>query len=170
MASDACTEAGLEVAALSSETLSEIGRNLPDWWVPGNPVDLVAGLDLTIIPPVIETMMCSGEVDAVFFIFVTPRRASGLGPPHVERGLDLRQAWDMVYSQMVTKFAELHEPMAKNVVPLYVVSTLTESDPESQEAPSDGPGLAVFDTVEMGCKAITAMVAYQKRMARETEE
>ncbi len=128
MASDACTEAGLEVVALSDKTLAEIGSNLPDWWVPGNPVDLVAGLDLTIIPPVIETMMCSGEVDAVFFIFVTPRRATGLGPPHVEKGLDLRQAWDMVYSQMVKKFAELHKPMTTKGVPLYVVSTLGEPD------------------------------------------
>ncbi len=158
MASDACTEAGLEIVKLSEKTLAEIGRNLPDWWVPGNPVDLVAGLDLTIIPPVIETMMRSGEVDSVFFIFVTPRRASGLGPPHVERGLDLRAAWDMVYSKMVEKFNEMHKPMLARGVPLYVVSTLQES--EAGNGPEVETSLAVFDTVEMGCRAIAAMADY----------
>ncbi len=160
MASDACTEEGLEVVPLSAKTLEEIGQNLPDWWVPGNPVDLVAGLDLTIIPPVIETMMRSGEVDAVFFIFVTPRRASGLGPPHTERGLDLRQAWDMVYSKMVDKFNELYNPMMVRGVPLYVVSTLKEPEPGEDGAESGQTSLAVFDTVEAGCRAIASMSRY----------
>ncbi len=166
MASDACTEEALEVVSLSKKTLDEIGQNLPDWWVPGNPVDLVAGLDLTIIPPVIETMMRSGEVDAVFFIFVTPRRASGLGPPHVERGLDLRGAWDMVYGKMVEKFNELHKPMMVRGVPLYVVSTLKEPEPGSEGAEPSEVSLAVFDTVEMGCRAISAMARYYEWTVR----
>ncbi len=162
MASDACTEAGLEVAALSKQTLAEIGKYLPEWWVPGNPVDLVAGLDLTIIPPVIETLMRSGEVDSVFFIFVTPRRVGGLGPPHVERGLDLRGAWDLVYAKMVEKFDELHEPMRACRVPLYVVSTLKEAD-ERDETEKTRTPLAVFDTVEMACRAISEMAFYAER-------
>ncbi len=165
LASDVCTEEGLEVVALSEKTLSEIGKHLPGWWVPGNPVDLVAGLDLSIIPPVIETMMLSGEVDSVFFIFVTPRRSSGLGPPHVERGLDLREAWDIVYSKMVEKFSELHKPMVARGVPLYAVSTLKEPD-ERETAEQEGPNLAIFDTVEMGCRAIAAMASYYERTTR----
>lgn len=166
LASDICAEDGLEVVALSEETLAEIGKSMPDRWVPGNPVDLVAGLDMTIIPRVMEIMRDSGEVDALLFIFVAPTRASGLGPPHIERGLDLGQAWDTVYYHMMAKLAELHAPMSARGVPLYVVSTLKEPDQDGETALPEGTDLAVFDTVEMGCKAISAMVAYREMTGR----
>ena len=63
IAADYCTEIGLDVVQLSSKTLDELEKLLPDWWVPGNPVDLVAGLDFTILKPVIEILMKSGDVD-----------------------------------------------------------------------------------------------------------
>ncbi|MHB8895452.1 MAG: CoA-binding protein, partial [Candidatus Geothermincolia bacterium] len=64
IASDACVDAGLEIPALTRETLEGIGALLPDYWVPGNPVDLVAGLDLRVIQPIIELLIRSREVDS----------------------------------------------------------------------------------------------------------
>lgn len=165
MASDASTEEGLEIVPLSDETLAQIGKHLPGWWVPGNPVDLVAGLDLSIIPPIVKTMMLSGEVDAVIFIFLTPKQTEGLQPPRVERGLDLREAWQAVYSKIAEKFDELFEPMTTQGVPLYVVSTFQEQQ-ETDTSEKEERKLAIFDTVEMGCRAISAMAAYRERTAR----
>ena len=94
IASDACSELGLEVVKLSSETLEKIGKLMPAWWVPGNPVDLVAGLNFATVMPIINILMKSGEVDAVMLLFIGPPRDSGQGPAvKTEQTERFRKMW-----------------------------------------------------------------------------
>ncbi len=70
IAADACAEAGLEVPELPEETLQELDSFLPAWWNRGNPVDLVAGNDLFLLPKSVEAIMKCSRVDGVILLGV----------------------------------------------------------------------------------------------------
>ena len=72
LAADACVRAGLEVAALSRETIAELDGFLPTWWNRGNPVDLVAGLRQDDLGKSLEVLLKSPEVDAVILLGIMP--------------------------------------------------------------------------------------------------
>ncbi|MHB8779847.1 MAG: acetate--CoA ligase family protein [Candidatus Geothermincolia bacterium] len=165
IASDVCTVEGLDVVRLSDGVLSDLADCLPDWWVPGNPVDMVAGLDFEAMPKVMRILMDSGEVDSIIFIWQTPARAPGLLPRHLERGLNMIPAWDAVQKASVERWQELYGLMREKGIPLYIVSNLMElQDPDTRQAYAGTP--AVFTTVEMGCRAIAETAAYRARAER----
>jgi hypothetical protein len=158
IAADTCADFGLGVADLSSETLDSIGRLLPGHWAPGNPVDLVAGLDLTVIKPVLETIMRSGEADSILFIFIGARhpraaRATVTGG----KGLDVSQYWKIMNEQLVVVFDELYGLSRELEVPLYVTSNFSSA---ISGQPGDGSSPAPFSQVESACAAISAMAQY----------
>jgi acyl-CoA synthetase (NDP forming) len=113
IASDFCTEIGLEVAVLSGDTLGGLKELLPDWWVPGNPVDLVAGLDFTVLKPVTEILMKSGEVDAVMFLWIgAPRRRRGeIEAVKSERGMDISAVWNVMDQHFMGLYKEVNTLM-----------------------------------------------------------
>ncbi|NPV59975.1 MAG: hypothetical protein HPY75_09955 [Actinobacteria bacterium] len=160
IASDFCTEIGLEVAALSERTLGELERLLPDWWVPGNPVDLVAGLDFTILKPVIEILMKSGEVDAVMFLWIgAPRRAEEIEAAKRGRGMDISAIWKIMDQHFVEFHRELSSLMHELQVPLYVATSIDLST-DSGGSRDDGCRPLVFSDVESACRAVSAMAEY----------
>ena len=160
LAADSCAERGLEVVRLSDRTLSSIGRLLPDYWVPGNPVDLVAGLDLTVVKPVLETIMRSGEADSVLFLFIEAPREGAAGARSGDgAGIDLSAAWDMFTEQVVGFLEELEGLARESGVPLYVASNF-ESARSVDSSGSTRLSTTVFDDVESACAAISDMVAY----------
>ncbi len=171
IASDVCADEGLEVVRLSPSVLGELGKHLPDWWVPGNPVDLVAGLDFSVILPVTKALMSSGEVDAIMFIFVASTRDPGVRtPPFAERGFDLREVWDQVNLQLLSHMTELYHLMRELHIPFYVVSNLSRKEITGEEpVPGDPNNLAVFSSVELGCRAIAEMANYHELLARRGE-
>jgi len=65
---DACAEAGLDVMPLPEDTLRELDGFLPPWWSRNNPIDLVAGNDLSVLPRAIDTVIKSPGVDAVILL------------------------------------------------------------------------------------------------------
>ena len=160
--SDLCTDAGLEVARLSRDTLKKIGEHLPAWWVPGNPIDLVAGLDFSVTLPIIETLMRSGEVDAVIFTFVAVIRDPAVRTPlDPERGIDLQDMWNQVSGSFVSRIPELYQPMRELEVPIYVVSNLASSrNDRGERATREGNGVTVYADLETACRAAAAMADY----------
>ncbi len=158
IACDFCTEIGLEVATLSGETLSKLEELLPDWWVPGNPVDLVAGLDFTILKPVIEILMKSGEVDAVMFLWIgAPRRKGEAEASQSERGMDISAVWNVMDQHFMGFYGELNTLMHELQVPLYIATSI-----EMQDTPGrDGCNPIVFRDVESACRAVSAMAGYR---------
>jgi acyl-CoA synthetase (NDP forming) len=161
IASDVCSEEGLDIVQLSPQTLEKIGKLMPDWWVPGNPIDLVAGLDFTVIKPVIEILMKSGEVDAVMFLWIgAPRREkpdlAGKG------GVDISGVWDMIRQHFKDYAGELYDLMQELQVPLYVASNVQAADLADSSDEGDGRYLMVYDSVESACRAIRAMATYHE--------
>jgi acyl-CoA synthetase (NDP forming) len=67
---DACEVAGLDVIDLPEDTFKELDSFLPGWWSHGNPIDLVAGNDRSLMSRAIETVAKSPQVDAVLVLGV----------------------------------------------------------------------------------------------------
>jgi len=161
IASDVCSEEGLDIVKLSPRTLERIGRHMPDWWAPGNPVDLVAGLDFTIIKPVIEILMTSGEVDAVMFLWIgAPRREKPVISGH--GGVDISGVWDMIHNHFREYAGELYDLTQELGVPLYVASNVQPADLADSDDEGDEGYLMVYDSVESACRAIRAMASYNE--------
>ena len=62
---DALSRYGLELVELPKETLDELAKVLPEYWSPGNPVDLVAALDMSIHFKCLEIVARCPVVDSV---------------------------------------------------------------------------------------------------------
>lgn len=86
---DACAEAGLDVTALPEGTLRELDAFLPAWWSHNNPIDLVAGNDLNVLPRTIETVIKSPEIDAVILLGIGYIASSKARFQHSETGVRL---------------------------------------------------------------------------------
>jgi len=69
MAADACTKAGLDVAALDREIIVRFNAILPDVWSHNNPVDTVAGVKGEI-KELIEVLAASPSIDGVIAVGV----------------------------------------------------------------------------------------------------
>lgn len=161
IAADACADFGLEVPNLSKKTLDKVQGLLPDYFVPGNPIDLVAGLNLSVIKPVLETVMQSGEVDSVMFIFVEAQRSKG---PNIEEsggtGIDMAKYWDAAMEQVSPQIDGLHDLAQEIGVPLYITANLRSggivngTEGISNELPM------IYKQVESSCAAISAMAHY----------
>jgi acyl-CoA synthetase (NDP forming) len=164
IAADLCTAEGLEVVRLSDETLRRAGELLPDWWVPGNPIDLVAGLDLSVPLPLIDLLMRSGEVDAVLFTFVTTLREEEVRtPPGMDRIKELREVWDGIGGEYVAKVPELFGLMRQTGIPLYVTSNLIRvKNNEDGGGPPYRSGVSVYSDLAMACRSAAEMVRYHE--------
>lgn len=167
LAADMCTNLGLEVSALSDELLAEVRRHLPPYFVPGNPIDLVAGLDLAVIIPVIEAVIRSGEVDSVLFIFFEATRQKG---PRVEQGghaVDMGEIWNAAMKRMAEPVKGLYRLARETGVPLFVAANLKAGGAFLKPG-SDGDGLPmVYGEVSSACAAISTMVNYAEFRTRD---
>jgi len=163
IAADACTEHGLEIVRLSPATLEEMGRHLPEYWVPGNPVDLVAGLDLSIVKPILETLMRSGEVDSVMFIMIESQRSRGVNIKETGgSGYDLSPMWNLTTGKLTGYLEEMYELMWELDVPLYATVNFGEFlDVEEEPAP-EHRHVMKYANVESACRAISAMSQYHE--------
>ncbi len=162
IAADYCTEIGLEVPRLSAATLAALGKFLPDWWVPGNPVDLVAGLDFAVLKPVIEILMQSGEVDAVMFLWIgAPRNHAKAAAAQGESTAAIAQIWAMMDHHFNSFITELHELMWDLDLPLYVASGIKYEEGGDGGAPA-GERPIIFSSVEAACRAVKAMADHRR--------
>ncbi|RJP27795.1 MAG: hypothetical protein C4536_13200 [Actinobacteria bacterium] len=169
IAADFCSEIGLDVVRLSQRTLDELEQLLPDWWVPGNPVDLVAGLDFNILKPVIEILMKSGEVDAVMFLWIgAPRNRKTAERTRVDRGMDISTVWKMMDQHFMDFSKELYALMWELQVPLYMATSIRPDDGDAGAAADADEDPLIFPSVESACRAISAMADhYAYRSARD---
>ncbi len=162
IAADACADYGLEVPRFSRETLEKIAGYLPDYFVPGNPVDLVAGLDLTVLRPIIETVMRSGEVDSVMFIFVESQRNKG---PNVREcggtGIDMGKFWDAAMQAVRPHLNELNILARESGIPLYFTANVDSGGITGKDL-MNGDSPMIFKEVEASCAAISAMAQYHE--------
>lgn len=69
LAADALEAAGLEVPGLSDETRARLSEFLPSAAATGNPVDMIASAGPEAYRRAVETVLASGEVDALVAIY-----------------------------------------------------------------------------------------------------
>jgi len=163
IASDACADSGLEIPALSTDTLARIKASMPDYWVPGNPVDLVAGLDLRVIQPIIELLIRSGEVDSVLFIFIDSQRTKGAQVDgSVLHGMEIGAVWDMMTEKLGGYMVELYRVADETGVPLYIASNFDRVGGAQPGTLGGGDNPMVYRDVESACRAIAAMAGYNE--------
>jgi len=169
VAADACSEYGLELPSLSEQTLGKISSYQPDYFVPGNPVDLVAGLNPTVIKPIIETLMRSGEVDAVMFIYIESTRkrssdeqAAAGGQESQRKGIDIGKFWGEAMRGISMEIGRLNDLAMEVGVPLYITANI-DSGRLGKDLGSRSAGLPMlYKEVESCCAAISAMAQYHE--------
>ncbi len=161
VAADICSDEGFEVVTLSAETITRLRKYLPDWWVPGNPVDLVAGNRFDTILPIMEILLKSDEIDALIFTFVGPPTIDRTDIPENERrGTRPPNLFESLGAFIPAFFDQIQAMSFETGVPVYPVFSL----PELVRTPFvdmsiEKPG-AIYKNVEPACRALTAMYEY----------
>jgi acyl-CoA synthetase (NDP forming) len=159
---DICSDEGLDVVKLSRKTIDKLAGLLPDWWVPGNPVDLVAGNRFETVLPIMETLIESGEIDAMIFTFVGPPKYSRRGLPRQDRGVDpagIMQLLGRFYKFFSERLCQLS---MESGVAIYPVINLAEmADADLAGLLGERP-MSIYRNVEPACLALGAMSRYQR--------
>ncbi|HEO72535.1 MAG TPA: hypothetical protein ENN80_14855 [Candidatus Hydrogenedentes bacterium] len=125
MGADACKEAGLDVIDLPDDVMAELDAIMPGWWSRGNPIDLVAGNDRTLMSRAVETVVKSPEVDAVMVLgvgYLCSRSERLRNSPEAER-------WGLKKLVDAATKMEMHDvTRISGLIELYEKPIITASD------------------------------------------
>ena len=168
IAADACVVAGLEVARLGERTCERLRKLLPPWWVPGNPVDLVAGLGYAGPREIIPILLEEGDVDGV--IMISLGWANSMAEVYAQHS-PLRQHTDLTPfiaerlqrdREYCRQLADLIEKYQK---PIYFVGPSVAHVIERGWAGMADilrRGYMIFPTIESSVQAFAAMAQYRR--------
>lgn len=167
IAADACSDEGLDIVRLSRETLEKLSGLLPDWWVPGNPIDLVAGMRFDTINPILEILIESGEVDSIMFLFIGPPRLRyGVVSRRDDRGVEPPNIFKMI-SQNYGAFSErIYGISHDERIPIYTVMNLTDDEGVPLSELQGEKAMAIYPTIELACRALGEMTRYYRYRAK----
>lgn len=126
LAADACSVNGLKMAELSKETLNKLKELLPPWWVPGNPVDMVAGLKFGSREKVLEVLLNCHEIDGLFLIGVGWANKTLLAYEKSpwERTYKLNDAMKFMLIRDIQNMAQLAQIIKNGKKPIYPITNL----------------------------------------------
>ncbi len=163
LASDICAKEGLNIVALSKDLLDQLGKFLPSWWVPGNPIDLVAGLDFASVIPMMEVLIKSNEVDSIILTFLAPPKSSWDAVPEKKKKdtnhLKMLKLIGENFSIITDKFFEMaHE---HNVAVFPVINLTDEKGICVAEKQGDNP-VAIHQSIESACRAVGEITRYAR--------
>jgi acyl-CoA synthetase (NDP forming) len=174
MAADSCIAAGLDIPRLSRALKDKLKAMLPSWWVPGNPVDMVAGLGFAGPREIIPILFESKEIDAVLLIAIgwtyMMKDISENSPfaklmdikPLIEQRYDRERMYCNLLAEMIR---EKNRP----VFPVSWVARKAAENNFSSILELLGRGIMVYPTQELAIKAIASLARYQAYLAGERE-
>lgn len=125
LAADACASRGLQMAKLSDDTLEKLKEILPPWWVPGNPVDMVAGLKFNR-DKVLDILINCDEIDGLFLIGVgwsNKTRKVYRNSPWADQ-YNLNEIMEMMAERDVANMAQLAQIIINGKKPIYPITNL----------------------------------------------
>jgi len=160
VAADVCARTGLQVPVLSEAVIEKLRGLMPAWWVPGNPVDLVAGLDFTHFPAILDTLLGSGEIDSLLFLFIGADRTEKDLKPLNDQTRKMEENWKKMSSFYGGFQKALADLMVKFGIPIIGVSSFGD-EYERAHLGELSPERSVFlrDT-ETAVEALAAMTRY----------
>ncbi len=154
MTADECTKQGLEMAALSSETLNQIKINMPPWAAVNNPVDIEPLFEVVgpegSIKIALNAVLQDQNVDAIIILFVAVPRFI----PIFDVKSILRR---IVEAQFKPKPMVTHLIGFKDTVELYTTQLEEENVP-------------VYSSVERCVRALGALWKYKQYQVRVKEQ
>ncbi len=171
VAADTCADEGFEMVQLSAQTIAKLRELLPDWWVPGNPVDLVAGNRFETLLPIMEILLKSNEIDSLIFTFVGPPRIDRKDISETERGGVPPPDMMKVVGDFIPIFIRQLQAMSRETgVPVYPVVNLPDLENRPfAEMLAESPE-TIYRNVEPACRALTAMAAYGRYRSRRGKQ
>ena len=162
---DACAAAGLDVIDLPEAVFKELDSFLPAWWSRGNPIDLVAGNDRTLMSRSVETVLKSPEVDAVLVLGI------GYMCSRSQRLLDTKQADALGLTKLIEMATnlELHDVRrVSGLIDLYEKPIIAASDTVLL-AYGPAPNAAIAEMERLGVYAYSSPINAAKTLARMAE-
>lgn len=165
MGADACVAAGLDVIDLPQAVVDELDSFLPGWWSRGNPIDLVAGNDRTIVSRTIETVARHPGVDAVLVLGVgyVCSRSERLRKSKQAEELGLLRLLDMAITM------ELHDvTRISSLIELYKKPLITASD-TVLIAYGPQPNEAIAEMERLGVQAYSSPIHAANTLAYMAE-
>ncbi len=162
---DACEEAGLEVAKLSPNLISELDKILPPYWSKGNPVDLVGTLDRKSHIKCLDLLASSKDVDATIALGLVSGASRFvellIGSPDLP---DIKGA--NAFAKMFEKgdedsINEISKLVAQYNKPIVTV-TLTSAGDKVSEISMRQKNILVYSTPEKAAKALSKLYEYQR--------
>lgn len=157
LTSDACEARGLEVGALSAETIGELDRRLPAWWSRNNPIDLVAGTGnrYELFKDCIDLLFGRDEVDAIIL--------SGIGSTLLEQAQE-GYVLNETEKQMIAVETTLADLIA-DAIARYRRPIIPQTDLNAHANPAENPlfkrlndmGIMVLPDPERAAAVLGAM-------------
>ncbi|MFC1895407.1 hypothetical protein ACFL0Q_01925 [Thermodesulfobacteriota bacterium] len=170
LASDICVREGLEIVDLSKGLLDQIGKFLPGWWVPGNPIDLVAGGDYTSLVPMMELLINSNEVDSIVVIFLGPPNSSWDATPekYIEhmKNIPNRNTPHFNPDDFSMVFKKWFEMGRKKNVPLIPVTNITDEKGIRMAEKQGNQPVAMHKGIDSACRAVDEITRYSRYRER----
>jgi acyl-CoA synthetase (NDP forming) len=169
VATDLCTEQGLEVPDLDPDIIARIDRILPPYWSRSNPIDLVAEMNPQIAMTATEELLKWDCCDAVIhlgilgrMIFVSPLIQSALvADPTINRALldEIPRQMRRFEAEYIRFIANLMEKYGK---PVLGVSLMGDEKTRMVVEIEGTPHKSIsFPTPERSVKVLAKMVGYQ---------
>ncbi len=165
MGADACSAAGLDVIPLPKALKDELDGFMPGWWSHGNPVDLVAGNDRTLMSRCVESILKSSEVDAVMVLGVGYMCSQGsrLRESKEVEHLGLTKLLDIAQNM------ELHDVRRiTGMIDLYEKPIITASD-TAMLAYGPVPNEAITEMERLGLYAYASPINAARTLAHMVE-
>ena len=165
MGADACKAAGLDVIDLPEDLLEELDTILPGWWSRGNPIDLVAGNDRSLMSRTVEAVIKRPEVDTVLVLGVgyICSRSARLRRSELAEQLGLTKLIDVATN------IEMHDATrVSSLIDLYEKPIITASD-TVMVAYGAPPNEAIAQMERLGVYAYSNPINAAKTLAHMVE-
>ncbi len=159
LSADFCEDMGLEVSPLPQPVVEHLDKVLPPYWSRGNPVDMVATLNLTDFGDALKLLLENSTYDSVIGLGISVKPVSpDLFSSTIPNSIDMEQMQAMqkfVSDAGESQVREIMTAMKQHQKPVILVGTPAELEPMENGTP-----INIFPDPERAVHILSAMVRY----------
>lgn len=165
--SDACEEAGLELAELSEETLEELNRLLPPYWSHGNPIDMVGDMNREAHFKCLEILVRDKNVDAVIALGLI----TGMDFFEAFRNFDFVPGeFIEVFSSMWKNYDRIALSKIKELIQKYgkpIIAVTLTAEASKVQSVMDEEKVLGYTSLERAATVLAKMYKYYEHLRRK---